>query len=561
MASSTRSATEPNSSGPAPRPASACAVGGCSQIASPSNSRPPGRNRLRAARSRPRLPPQAWLTPTASTTSAGSPAQRVTSASTRRIRPASPRAAALARPRAIASASVSTPTQVAAGSVASTRSRSSAQPQPRSSTRAPASGASPAISSAARASDSGALKSRYVWPDGPVSVTPATLAAGRPDHDRISGAPDGTVPGGTVAGGAVAGGAVAGGAVAGGTVPGGPAAVAIAASRGPALACASTTSRSGSLPQVMPPPAHRCNRSPSAATVRMVNPRSSRSAVKSPRAPIEGPRPTGSSAAIWSSAASFGAPVTEPPGRTARSNSTSPVPGRSRADTTDSACHSPHHSRTANSSGTETEPVTATRDRSLRSRSTIIMCSARSLGSANSSARPTAVAGRVPLIGCVRATPPATVSRHSGEAVATVQPSPASPPPYVAPGSPATARSAAAASPAYGALRWPTTFTWYTSPRPIAARTAQTAAACSVSDQDRRHSPKDNAEQRAETYSGSLKVSNTTAARSGTAGHGDGGPGPTPAARAQAAAPMSNPTLYLEALEPAPAVRSMTGSP
>src|SRR6266511_2158947 len=114
-----------------------------------------------------------------------------------------------------------------------------ARPQPRSSTRAPASGARPAISSAARASDSGALKSRYVWPDGPVSVTPATLAAGRPDHDRISGAPDGTVPGGTVAGGTVAGGTVAGGTVAGGAVPGGPAAVAIAASRGPALACAS----------------------------------------------------------------------------------------------------------------------------------------------------------------------------------------------------------------------------------------------------------------------------------------------------------------------------------
>ena len=40
-----------------------------------------------------------------------------------------------------------------------------------------------------------------------------------------------------------------------------------------------------------------------------------------PSAPIEAPRPTGSSAAMWSSAAIFGAPVTEPPGKVAASSS------------------------------------------------------------------------------------------------------------------------------------------------------------------------------------------------------------------------------------------------
>jgi len=85
---------------------------------------------------------------------------------------------------------------------------------------------------------------------------------------------------------------------------------AVRASRmGAALAWASATSASGSLPQVMPPPAHTCRRCGSAATVRMVNPRSRPSGPSHPKAPIAGPRPTGSRAAITSSAASFGAPA------------------------------------------------------------------------------------------------------------------------------------------------------------------------------------------------------------------------------------------------------------
>ena len=72
--------------------------------------------------------------------------------------------------------------------------------------------------------------------------------------------------------------------------------------------------------------------------------------------PMLGPRPTGSRAAIWASAASFGAPVTDPPGQTARSRSARSTPSRRTAVTRDSACHRWHQCRTANSDGTVDRP-------------------------------------------------------------------------------------------------------------------------------------------------------------------------------------------------------------
>ncbi len=54
------------------------------------------------------------------------------------------------------------------------------------------------------------------------------------------------------------------------------------------------------------------------------------------------------------------------------------------ADTVDTRCHTPGAGRTTSSSGTVTEPVTATRPRSLRTRSTIITFSATSLLDARS---------------------------------------------------------------------------------------------------------------------------------------------------------------------------------
>ena len=58
-----------------------------------------------------------------------------------------------------------------------------------------------------------------------------------------------------------------------------------------------------------------------------------------------------------------------------------------------------------------------------------MMCSARSLGDASSSARPAAVAGRVPLIGRVSTRPRETCTSVSGDAQPIAQPCPVSTPP------------------------------------------------------------------------------------------------------------------------------------
>lgn len=116
-----------------------------------------------------------------------------------------------------------------------------------------------------------------------------------------------------------------------------------AASSGAAFASASATSASGALRHVMPPPAHTCAREACVATVRMVRPKHSPAAVTKPIAPIAGPRPTGSRPAMCSRAASFGVPVTDPGGHSARSSRARPVPADSRARISDSACHRPPH--------------------------------------------------------------------------------------------------------------------------------------------------------------------------------------------------------------------------
>ena len=155
--------------------------------------------------------------------------------------------------------------------------------------------------------------------------------------------------------------------------------------------------RRGSLPQVMPPPAHRCSRSPSAATVRMVRPRSrSPSVPTQPSAPMLAPRPTGSSAGDLGQRGR--ASARRSPSRPGRPRAAA-RPGRRRRPARRTPPTRPATGRTsgarANSSSTRTEPVPATRARSLRSRSTIITCSARSLAEASSSraARPRWPAG------------------------------------------------------------------------------------------------------------------------------------------------------------------------
>ena len=84
----------------------------------------------------------------------------------------------------------------------------------------------------------------------------------------------------------------------------------------------------------MPPPTQRCTRPSATASVLIVSASSkSPSGRRTPSAPIEAPRPTGSSEAIRSTAAIFGAPVTEPPGKVAARISPSRAPARSLPST------------------------------------------------------------------------------------------------------------------------------------------------------------------------------------------------------------------------------------
>ena len=160
------------------------------------------------------------------------------------------------------------------------------------------------------------------------------------------------------------------------------------------------------------------------ANVRIVS-ASSRSPLPQtrPSAPIAAPRPTGSSSAIRSTAAIFGAPVTDPPGNVAASSSASPTSSRNVPSTVETRCSTPASRRGAISSGQPTLPGSQTRERSFRSRSTIITCSAASFADAWSSAAPPA--GRVPLIGQVRTWRPRRSRKSSGDAETIAHPSPA----------------------------------------------------------------------------------------------------------------------------------------
>src|SRR5579859_5656040 len=79
-----------------------------------------------------------------------------------------------------------------------------------------------------------------------------------------------------------------------------------------------------------------------------------------------------------SSALSFGAPETDPGGKVAPSRSGHEVPGDSSARTVETRWTRPGCFSTTHRSGTVTDPGRATRDRSLRTRSTIITFSAES---------------------------------------------------------------------------------------------------------------------------------------------------------------------------------------
>ena len=86
-------------------------------------------------------------------------------------------------------------------------------------------------------------------------------------------------------------------------------------------------------------------------------------------------------------AATFGAPVTEPHGNSAANTSSRPTSARGRAVMSEVSCQTVSYRSGRKRVGTRTDPTSAMRARSLRSRSTIITFSARCLALAVSAAR------------------------------------------------------------------------------------------------------------------------------------------------------------------------------
>ena len=125
-----------------------------------------------------------------------------------------------------------------------------------------------------------------------------------------------------------------------------------------------------------------------------------------------------------STAAIFGAPVTDPPGNIAPSTSARPTSGRIVPSTVETMCSTPASERVTISSGHRTLPGSQTRERSLRSRSTIMTCSAASFSDRRSSRAAVGPAGRVPLIGHVHTRRPRRARKSSGEPETTDHPSP-----------------------------------------------------------------------------------------------------------------------------------------
>jgi hypothetical protein len=118
----------------------------------------------------------------------------------------------------------------------------------------------------------------------------------------------------------------------------------------------------------------------------------------------------------------FGAPVIEPLGKSARKTSGIPVPGSRSAVTVDVSCHTVSKRSGSNTLAQRTVPGRAMRPRSFRSRSTIIAFSARSfteavrrsrMASSSASQRPR---GAVPFIGRVVSRSPSSRKNSSGDA-------------------------------------------------------------------------------------------------------------------------------------------------
>ena len=175
----------------------------------------------------------------------------------------------------------------------------------------------------------------------------------------------------------------------------------------------------------MPPPTPRtAEPSGVTATVRIATFRSrSPPGPAMPIAPQYRPRECCSQPASSDRARSLGVPVTDAGGNVASSRSVVVTSSPTVAATVDTRCHTPGAGWIRSSAGTVTLPTSATRPRSLRTRSTIITFSAMSF-SEEASVAGSAPAGTVPLIGAEVTTPPVRRRNVSGEKLATQPQSP-----------------------------------------------------------------------------------------------------------------------------------------
>ena len=124
--------------------------------------------------------------------------------------------------------------------------------------------------------------------------------------------------------------------------------------------------------------------SASTTTVRMATLKHARgpgapAGARYPIAPVYTPRGESSRSRMICIVRTLGAPVTDPHGNSARSTSAVLRPGSRRAVTVDVICHTVSYRSVWKRAGTRTDPGRAILPRSLRSRSTIIAFSARSL--------------------------------------------------------------------------------------------------------------------------------------------------------------------------------------
>ena len=249
-------------------------------------------------------------------------------------------------------------------------------------------------------------------------------------------------------------------------------------SSGATLTSTSCHSSAGVESATIPPPTPRAA-DPSGATSRllMVTASSVPPGATSPTAPVCAPRAVASTPSVTSVARCLGVPVTEPGGNVARRTAPDPVPGSSVPATRDTRCSTPVCVRTASSSSTRTEPGSHTRDRSLRTRSTIMMFSLVSLAEARRAV--SSPAGRVPLMGEDVTRRPASDTYTSGEA------------PTSAPQGPVTSAARSGRSPATSVAQARTaagppsgscspslvqTLAWAMSPARTAVTTRSTAA-------------------------------------------------------------------------------------